>query len=64
MRLMMRGEPLPAGWIQARNLALCTLAGLHDQARGISLALLETGCRPSEMCNVTPGNVFLDEDIP
>lgn len=60
----MRTKPLPAEWIQSRILPTGALADLHDQAKGITLALLETGCRPSEMCNVAPGNVFLDEDIP
>jgi integrase len=55
---------LPVDWIQTRILAPGVLAGLHGEARGITLALVETGCRPSELCNIAPENIFLDEDIP
>ncbi|KQU94905.1 hypothetical protein ASD12_24570 [Mesorhizobium sp. Root102] len=40
------------------------MSGLNDQARGITLALVETGCRPSELCNIAPENIFLDEELP
>jgi integrase len=60
----MRREPLPTDWIQARILAPGVLAGLDGQARGITLALVETGCRPSELCSIAPESIFLDAAVP
>jgi integrase len=60
----MRREPLPTDWIQARILAPGALAGLDGQSRGITLALVETGCRPSELCSIAPESIFLDEEVP
>lgn len=51
-------------WIQGGILARGALAGLNDQARGITLALVETGCRPREICDVGPGSIILDGEIP
>jgi integrase len=40
------------------------LAGLNPEARGITLAMVETGCWPSELCSIVPGNIFLDAEVP
>ncbi|WP_024585694.1 hypothetical protein [Aliihoeflea sp. 2WW] len=37
------------------------LAGMNDEARGITLALVETGCFPKEICDVTPEDLSLDD---
>lgn len=57
-------EPPSTEWIQGRILVLGALAGLNDQARGITLALIETGCRPSELCNIEPEDIFMDVQVP
>lgn len=40
------------------------LAGLNDQARAILLAEIETGCRPSELANITKDAIKLDHEFP
>ena len=37
---------------------------LNRQAAAIFLVVLETGCRPSEICNLTPERIRLDDDVP
>jgi len=56
--------PFPDGWIETRILAPGALAGLNDEARGIVCALVETGCRPSEIINLTANQIMLDDPIP
>ena len=38
--------------------------GLNEQARTIIYALIETGCRPSEIANLQPEHIRLDADVP
>ncbi|MCF6274929.1 MAG: tyrosine-type recombinase/integrase [Robiginitomaculum sp.] len=38
--------------------------GLNKEAAMLSLALIETGCRPSEIANILPENIILDGDTP
>lgn len=40
------------------------LAALNADARGIVLAMVETGMRPIEICNLEPDDIALDADIP
>lgn len=40
------------------------LGRLNPEARAIMLAMIETGCRPSELCNIRPENIHLNDDIP
>jgi integrase len=40
------------------------LAGLNEEARGIVLALIETGARPSELCNLMPTSIRLSHKVP
>lgn len=56
--------PFSVRWIRDRILAPGALDGLNDQARGIVLALIETGCRPSEICNLRPEQILLDHAVP
>jgi integrase len=63
-----RGErtrpPFKVEWIKSKILAPGALAGLNDEARGILLAIVETGCRPSELCNLTPDRILMDDPSP
>src|SRR3546814_17975760 len=53
--------PFPVAWIADRIMAPGALASMNEQARGIVLALIETGARPSEICNLGRGNIILDD---
>lgn len=56
--------PFSVDWITKQILAPGALAKLNDQARGIVLALIETGCRPSEIINLTPDRIVLNAPVP
>lgn len=56
--------PFPIQWIQTKLLKTGSLTGLNAEARGVLLAMIETGCRPSELCNLTPTAIILDADVP
>ncbi len=56
--------PFPAEWMAEKFLKAGPLAGLNEEARGVLLAMIETGCRPSEICNLTPNAIILDHDVP
>lgn len=56
--------PFPAAWIQNNILAPGALASLNRQAALIILACIETGCRPSELCNITEEQIHLDAEVP
>ncbi|AWC22217.1 Site-specific recombinase XerD [Aminobacter sp. MSH1] len=56
--------PIPTQWIKDKMLAGDGLKGLNTEARGVLLAMIETGARPSELCNLTKTEIFLDVDVP
>jgi hypothetical protein len=56
--------PFAREWIQGRILAAGALAGMNGEGRGITLAQVETGCRPGELCNIAPEDIFLVDDVP
>jgi integrase len=56
--------PLPVQWIESKILAAGALSRLNAEARAILLVLIETGARPSEICNLTADNIHLQEDVP
>ncbi|MRX31863.1 DUF6538 domain-containing protein [Aminobacter sp. MDW-2] len=56
--------PIPTEWIKAKLLAGDSLTGLNPQARGVLLAMIETGARPSELCNLQKTEIFLDVKVP
>lgn len=51
-------------WIQDRILAKGALDGLDLQARCVLLALVNTGCRLSEIANLMPEEIRIDGTIP
>jgi len=57
-------EPFSDEWIQGKILAPGALAGMNDLGRAILLAPVETGCRPAELCNIVPEDIFLDAEVP
>lgn len=56
--------PFPLDWIKTKILAVGALAGMNSEARGALLALIETGARPSEICNLTADMIVLEHEIP
>jgi integrase len=63
-RLRHRRPPFPVAWIKDKLLAVGAFASLNDEARGIILAIMETGARPSEICNLDRNTIMLDAEVP
>ena len=56
--------PFPDAWIMEKFLKRGLLANMNRDARGLLLAMVETGARPSELCNMPAGNIRLDAEVP
>jgi len=56
--------PFSVEWITEHILAPGALSALNDQARRIFLTLVETGARPSEICNLLPRQIVLEHEVP
>lgn len=56
--------PFSDEWVQKRILKPGALDGLHREAQLIVYALIETGCRPSEIANLAPEDIRLDAEMP
>lgn len=63
-RIKRSRPPFDRAWLIGTILKPGALAGLNDEARGIVLALVETGARPSEICNLTPGDIRTSDPVP
>lgn len=51
-------------WVRGRILDPEIFTALNRQAITIVYALIETGCRPSEISNILPENIVIDHDVP
>lgn len=56
--------PFPTEWIRDVIMTPGALARLNDEARGVVLTMVETGARPSELCNITPSRIKFDHKVP
>ena len=56
--------PFENDWVQTKILVPDVLSGIKEQAKLIVYALIETGCRPSELANLREDDIHLDEDAP
>jgi integrase len=56
--------PFPLDWVKTKVLRVGALASMNDEARAIVLTLIETGARPSEICNLTGSCIKLDASVP
>lgn len=56
--------PIPVTWISTKILTPGALRSMNDEARGIVLALIETGARPSEIANLDPTAIRLSHKVP
>jgi len=54
----------PDAWVQDKLLKPRALDGINADAQLIAYALIETGCRPSEIANLRPENIRLDGEVP
>lgn len=59
-----RRPPFSREWIKDKILAKDALDGLNPEARGILLAMINTGCRPSELAALTENTIHLDHNVP
>lgn len=56
--------PFSVKWFKDRLLAPRALDGLNGEARAILLAMINTGCRPSELAALTANMIRLDHKVP
>jgi len=51
-------------WVRSKILEPGKLLGLRSELQLITYMLIETGCRPSEIINLTPDDIRLDAEVP
>lgn len=51
-------------WIRARFLNPTIFTGLNSEAVLLVYAMIETGCRPSELANLVADNIMLNVEVP
>ena len=56
--------PFETDWIKDKFLVPGLFESVNEDARHILYTLIETGARPSEICNLRPENIRLDADVP
>jgi len=56
--------PFPTEWITGTIMKRGNLASLNEEARGIVLAIIETGARPSEIANLSESAIRVDHPVP
>lgn len=56
--------PFPTEWITGTVMRAGNLASLNEEARGIVLAIIETGARPSEIANLPATAIRVDHPVP
>lgn len=63
-RVKAKRPPFPTSWLTDRIHKAEALAGLNEEARAILLVTIETGARPSEICNLDKSDIFADAKVP
>jgi integrase len=63
-RMKSKRPPFPPAWLKDKILKTAPLAGLNEEARGILLATIETGARPSELCNLREPDILVAAKVP
>ncbi|MEM1104085.1 MAG: DUF6538 domain-containing protein [Pseudomonadota bacterium] len=61
-----KGKVLPFedDWVRSKILVHGLFDGINPEARHILFALIETGCRPGEIGNLTKEDIILDHEVP
>ena len=57
-------KPFSDDWVRSKILAPNVFKGLNREAALLCYAMIETGCRPSELANIEPENIRLDDEVP
>ena len=63
-KILTKVMPFKDDWVRSRILAPDVFEGLNREGALLCMALIETGCRPSELANIRPENIRLDADVP
>ena len=63
-KILTKVMPFKDDWVRSRILAPDVFEGLNRQGALLCMALIETGCRPSELANIRPENIRLDAEVP
>ena len=63
-KILTKVMPFKDDWVRSRILAPDVFDGLNRQCALLCMALIETGCRPSELANIRPENIRLDAEVP
>ncbi|MCM2455281.1 tyrosine-type recombinase/integrase [Rhizobium sp. CG4] len=56
--------PFPVAWVRDKILAPGALDGLNPEGQAIIQVMAETGMRLTEVCNLRPEDIRLDDEIP
>lgn len=56
--------PFSTDWVRTKILIPGMFDKMNAEARNIMFTVIETGARPSEICNLRPENIRLNEDVP
>ena len=63
-KILTKVMPFKDDWVRSRILTPDVFEGLNRQGALLCMALIETGCRPSELANIRPENIRLDAEVP
>ena len=63
-KILKKVLPFSDGWVRSKVLAPGLFDGLNREAALLCMVMIETGCRPSELANITPENIRLDAEVP
>jgi len=61
---MKQVKPFANSFVRENIMKPNVFEGLKREAALLCLALIETGCRPSELANILPENIRLDDEVP
>lgn len=56
--------PFAVDWIKGTILKIGAMRTLNEEARRVLLIIIETGARPSEICNLDDKTIRLDDPVP
>jgi integrase len=63
-KILTKVMPFKDDWVRSHILAPDVFDGLNRQGALLCMALIETGCKPSELANIRPENIRLDAEVP
>ena len=61
---MKQVKPFASSFVRENIMKPNVFEGLKREAALLCLTLIKTGCRPSELANILPENIRLDDDVP